>query len=132
MSRVMSESELQRFRERLEERRSELDADLRRALTESGEERYVDLAGQAGDLEDQALADLLIDENLTAIHRHIHELRELDAATARIERGDYGECTDCGEPIPPERLEAYPTASRCVDCQAVYERTHAQAGHPTL
>ncbi len=132
MPQTMSESELQRFRERLEARRSELDAELRRELADSGEERYVDLAGQVGDLEDRALADLLVDENLTSIHRHVHELREIDAAVARIERGDYDECTDCGEPIARERLDAYPTASRCIDCQAVYERTHAGEGHSTL
>lgn len=132
MSQAIGDSELQRFREQLEERRSEIEADLRRELADSGEERYIDLAGQAGDLEDQALADLLVDENLTSIHRHVHELREIDVAVARIERGDYGECTDCGEPIPPARLEAYPTALRCIDCQAAHERTHAQEGHPTL
>lgn len=132
MPQAMSESELQRFRERLEARRAELDAELRRELADSGEERYVDLAGQVSDLEDRALADLLVDENLASIHRHVHELREIDAAVARIERGDYGECTDCGEPIARERLDAYPTAFRCIDCQAAYERTHAGEGHSTL
>lgn len=132
MSKAMSEAELQGFRERLESWREEITADLARELEASEEERYIDLAGRVGDLEDQALADLLVDENLIAIHRHVHELRELDAAIARIERGEYGECIDCGEPIPPERLEAYPSAMRCIDCQAAYERTHAQEGHPTL
>lgn len=132
MSEAMSETQLQHSRERLQARRAEIDAELRRELAASGEARYVDLAGQAGDLEDQALADLLVDENLASIHRHVHELREIDAALVRIERGDYGACIDCGEPIPRERLEAYPTASRCIDCQGVYERTHAQTGRPTL
>jgi DnaK suppressor protein len=44
------------------------------------------------------------------------------AALARIEDHSYGQCTDCGHPIPASRLEARPDASRCVDCQAKYAK----------
>ena len=37
-------------------------------------------------------------------------------ALRRIERGDYGDCLECGEPIDPRRLEADPTATRCIAC----------------
>ena len=37
-------------------------------------------------------------------------------ALDRIERGEYGDCLECGEPIDPRRLEADPTALRCIDC----------------
>lgn len=50
---------------------------------------------------------------LTAARRH---LAELDVAIRRVEGGDYGRCEGCGRPIPDERLEAIPTASRCVAC----------------
>jgi RNA polymerase-binding transcription factor DksA len=43
-------------------------------------------------------------------------LGELDQAAARLDRGEYGMCEGCGRPIPPERLEALPAATRCVDC----------------
>ncbi len=132
MPEPMSDEEREHFRGVLEQRRDGVEADLRAALEDSDEARYVDLAGQVGDLEDRALADLLVDENLASMHRHIRDLREIDAAIARVERGDYGECVDCGEAIGAERLEAYPTAERCIDCQALYERTHAHEGHPTL
>lgn len=46
------------------------------------------------------------------------ELGDIDAALERLGRADYGVCVDCGLPIPPERLEARPTAIRCVPCQA--------------
>ncbi|MEU1973323.1 TraR/DksA family transcriptional regulator [Microbacterium sp. NPDC019599] len=46
------------------------------------------------------------------------ELVDIDAAQARVERGTYGVCVDCGRSIPPARLEARPTATRCVDCAA--------------
>jgi RNA polymerase-binding transcription factor DksA len=46
--------------------------------------------------------------------------------------GTYGECIDCGCDIPEERLLANPIAVRCVQCQDMFERTHAQGATPTL
>lgn len=43
-------------------------------------------------------------------------LAEIEAAITRIEDGDYGICEVCGRAIPGERLEARPTARRCVAC----------------
>jgi RNA polymerase-binding protein DksA len=44
-----------------------------------------------------------------------HVLSEIDAALKRIEDGTYGICSACGKEIAPERLEAYPWASLCMD-----------------
>jgi DnaK suppressor protein len=44
-------------------------------------------------------------------------LNYLDDALKRIERGDYGFCTDCGTLIERERLEAVPHAQLCVKCK---------------
>lgn len=33
-----------------------------------------------------------------------------------------GRCQDCGLPIGAERLEALPSATRCVNCQAAWEQ----------
>ncbi|WP_432096002.1 TraR/DksA family transcriptional regulator [Streptomyces sp. bgisy100] len=44
------------------------------------------------------------------------QLADLDRALERLERGDYGRCEGCGEPIPAARLEARPSASTCVRC----------------
>jgi RNA polymerase-binding protein DksA len=41
----------------------------------------------------------------------------LNDALKRIERGDYGFCTDCGSLIDKERLEAVPHAQQCVQCK---------------
>jgi DnaK suppressor protein len=43
-------------------------------------------------------------------------LAEVDAALVRLDAGTYGVCESCGEPIPAGRLEARPTARRCVGC----------------
>lgn len=39
---------------------------------------------------------------------------EIDEALARLDDGTYGICAVCGEPIGVARLEARPTASRCI------------------
>jgi RNA polymerase-binding transcription factor DksA len=49
-------------------------------------------------------------------------LAALDQAQERLERGEYGRCEVCGEPIPPERLEALPAARSCVRCAAARGR----------
>jgi RNA polymerase-binding protein DksA len=51
-----------------------------------------------------------------------HVLAELDAALKRLDDGTYGVCTSCGQEIAPERLEAYPWASLCIDCKRESER----------
>lgn len=49
-------------------------------------------------------------------------LTALDEALERLDRGGYGRCAVCGEPIPAERLEVRPAADTCVRCAAA--RSH--------
>ena len=45
-------------------------------------------------------------------------ITEVDAALTNVKAGRYGVCLACGDPIPPGRLEARPTATLCVACAA--------------
>ena len=49
-------------------------------------------------------------------------LMALEDALRRIEKGTYGVCEECGEKIPPRRLEAFLAARLCVKCQSKLER----------
>jgi RNA polymerase-binding transcription factor len=84
---------------------------------ESGEEAAFDnhLADTATETYDREL-DYTLEENSE------HVLAEVDAALKRIEDGTYGICTNRGEQIPVERLEALPYATLCIDCQRERER----------
>ena len=42
---------------------------------------------------------------------------QVEAAMRAREQGTYGTCKECGRTIPPERLEARPEATLCLDCQ---------------
>ena len=44
------------------------------------------------------------------------EIRRIDAALQRIDDGDYGYCTTCGEEVALKRLELDPATPNCIDC----------------
>ncbi len=44
------------------------------------------------------------------------QLAAVDEAMEHLEQGTYGVCDRCGRPIAPERLEAVPETTLCVDC----------------
>src|SRR5688572_1759303 len=42
------------------------------------------------------------------------QVADIDAALARMDKGTYGTCVDCGERVPEARLDVHPQAARCV------------------
>jgi RNA polymerase-binding protein DksA len=54
---------------------------------------------------------------LSMVEKLEDQLEDIDRALQRIEDGTYGQCTNCGNSILPERLEALPHAELCIDCQ---------------
>ena len=124
--------EYSHFQHKLQDRWRELRDETRSVLARSQNEGYADIAGRVGDLEDQSLADLLVDVNLAEVSRDVEEIRAIERALRRIALGTYGICVSCGQPIERERLEAYPTANRCAVCQRAYEHEHATPPTPRL
>jgi RNA polymerase-binding transcription factor DksA len=46
------------------------------------------------------------------------EVRQIDAALARLRAGDYGACTRCSAEIPDARLDLLPATPFCSSCAA--------------
>ena len=113
-------------------RRGALAAEIRAALVAGGEQHYSDLAGQVADAGEASFAHLLADLDAAVADRHVRDLRDVDAALARLETGEYGRCEDCGTEVPAGRLDAWPEVRRCVPCQTRLERGHDGAHKPTL
>ena len=105
---------------------------LHEHLLKSDDDRARLLADRVNDLEDDSVADLIVDLDLAEIDRDLEELRDVEAALERIKQQSYGVCVDGQESIPYERLTAYPTAKRCVPCQRMHEKTYAHKATPTL
>jgi DnaK suppressor protein len=61
-----------------------------------------------------------IQEDRDATRQYLEEARGIArtaaAAVERLDAGEYGRCTECGNEIPPERLEAIPDVETCVAC----------------
>lgn len=53
------------------------------------------------------------------------KLSEIDRALRMTQRGDYGLCERCGQPIDPARLKVMPTATLCLKCKQELERQAA-------
>ena len=128
----LSEEQLGAITRRIDTRQRELLSMVSEHVVRSRSHEFPTVAGAVGDLADQALADLIRDSDNAAVERDVRELRELDAARARIGADEYGTCIDCGLDIDAARLLAQPTAVRCIVCQRHYERTHQHPGEPSL
>lgn len=78
--------------------------------------------GDVPDIGDMSCAtyerDVLL--NLSEVQRQ--KVRDIDAALARLEQGEYGVCLGCGEEIPQKRMEVRPFSRYCVECKTEVER----------
>ncbi|KAB7628183.1 TraR/DksA family transcriptional regulator [Alkalilimnicola sp. S0819] len=132
MAGELNAGQLRLLRELLERRREELRATVAEELRRSEDPEALNLAREVHDQGEASVADLLMDQNIAGMERHVRELSEVEAALDRMREGRYGYCEDTGEPIAFERLRVQPTARRTVKAQELWERTHAQPGRPTL
>ncbi len=118
---TLTSQQLGKFKDTLRARREQLRWLIHDALIESKREDYLELAGSVHDSGDESVADLLEGLNLAQREREVGELTDVEAALARIAAGRYGICLECGDAIAPDRLQAWPTAKRCIACQTRYE-----------
>lgn len=117
----------------LKTRYQQLIDEIRHELGQDGEKHFADFAEAGGsDQGDESVADALADIAAARADRQVHEMRDIEAARKRMKQGEYGVCIDCDEAIAFERMQAYPTAQRCVRCQQTHEKTHAGEGRPSL
>jgi RNA polymerase-binding transcription factor DksA len=72
--------------------------------------------GRSQDFSEQA-TETENDGVLDEIHHEAKaELKLVISALKRIEKGLYGHCQACDEPIKAERLLALPYTDRCINC----------------
>ncbi|HUP57023.1 MAG TPA: TraR/DksA family transcriptional regulator, partial [Bdellovibrionota bacterium] len=71
-----------------------------------------------GDDADVSVIDTSADYFLSLANSHQRELIGIRSALDRMDRGVYGVCENCSEPIALERLRHMPAARLCIDCQS--------------
>lgn len=117
----LTPDDIEHFERRLRQRREQLRWSIHDALVRTDRENFSQIIGRVRDAGEESVADLVATTNLSMLDREVNELRDVEAALDRIREGAYGQCQDCGGEIARERLEAYPTAKRCVECQRRHE-----------
>ena len=70
-----------------------------------------------GDMADQASGNNEVHIQLKLKQTDAKILQAIEEALHRMERGAYGACRDCGDPIAPARLEAIPWTRVCISCK---------------
>ena len=70
-----------------------------------------------GDMADQASGNNEVHIALKLRQTDAKILQAIEEALQRIEKGTYGICRDCGEPIAPARLLAIPWTRVCIACK---------------
>lgn len=108
----------QHIRENLLARRAELMTRLEQITSDIRHEEEplsADFAEQATERENEEVMDALGSQAR-------QELSLISGALRRIEADEFGECTECGELIAEQRLEALPFAETCIGCAALAEK----------
>ena len=104
---------LEAFREALLQKKHELsEAAAGRPLQATMENN-----SRQGDMADQASGNNEVHIALKLRQTDAKILQAIEEALERIEKGTYGICRDCGEPIAEARLNAIPWTRVCISCK---------------
>ena len=74
-------------------------------------------SGRQGDMADQASGNNEVHIQLKLKQTDAKILQAIEEALFRMEKGTYGICRDCGDPIAAARLEAIPWTRVCITCK---------------
>ena len=130
---ALTQAQLSKVKKELDRRYGALLEEVRDELEASENQQIVELMGRTpADSADASFADALADLNVDLIDRHVHEIRDIEAARQRIDKKSFGICIDCEADVGYERLMAYPTAKRCMPCQQQREKTYGHQATPKL
>ena len=81
-----------------------------------------------GKREEEATESFELEKRLALEKQIRDQLDEVEHTLHKLERGTYGLCDNCGQPIDPARLEALPQASLCMNCKAKNEKGRTSSG----
>ena len=118
---VAPKSRYSELKQMLEERRRELQAELKGKIRDVRAEGWGGKASEVFDAVESSEADIQDDIEFALIQMKSETLNKVHDALARLEQGDYGNCFECGDEIAEKRLRALPFAVRCRDCEEARE-----------
>lgn len=108
---------LEHLRSRLESERKHLLQELEQVQVSIRSTEVRREGSPFGKREEGATESFELEKQLAWEQQIRDHLAELEHALQKFEKGTYGLCDNCGQPIAPARLEALPQASLCVACK---------------
>ncbi|GAA2391967.1 hypothetical protein Cme02nite_12800 [Catellatospora methionotrophica] len=118
-----SAAETEKIRVALTARRDELQEEYDHTLVEIAELQRDRLTDSAGDDQaDTGTKTFEREQEITLANNILERITQVERALERLDEGSYGWCEKCGNPIPVERLAAFPSATLCVTCKQLEER----------
>ncbi|BCJ77806.1 hypothetical protein CS0771_73500 [Catellatospora sp. IY07-71] len=118
-----SAAETEKIRQALTARRDELQEEYDHTLVEIAELQRDRLTDSAGDDQaDTGTKTFEREQEITLANNILERITQVERALERLDEGSYGWCERCGNPIPVERLAAFPSATLCVTCKQLEER----------
>ena len=115
---ALTPAEIKEIKKHLEE----LKADAEKRLKDKKNMDMPD--NEVGDPIDDA-SKSLDKEILFELSGNAHKtLDQIEAALRKIDKGIYGICEYCRQPIPKKRIKALPFARYCINCQHTTEAHH--------
>jgi RNA polymerase-binding protein DksA len=128
----LTKKQLEQLRTKLLERQRVLISEVKDKREQAAADGNEDAMGGVGDAGDESVMRMNADLDIQEAGRDGEELNDIEAALRRMDDGSYGTCEECGQEIGFPRLEAQPTATRCIADQEKYEKTYAHRATPTL
>ncbi|OGG79139.1 hypothetical protein A3A39_00770 [Candidatus Kaiserbacteria bacterium RIFCSPLOWO2_01_FULL_54_13] len=112
----LSEDELSDLRANLEAERDSLDEELAEHGRKVGKgwQGASESVGEEADPNDAADNIEELSTNVPLVGELEKRHKEIDKALEKMDKGTYGTCDVCKEPIDMDRLEANPAAATCV------------------
>jgi DnaK suppressor protein len=118
-----SAAETEKIRVALSARRDELKREYDTTLSEISELQRDRLTDSAGDDQaDTGTKTFEREQEISLANSMLERVSQVERALERLDDGSYGWCERCGNPIPVERLAAFPSATLCVTCKQLEER----------
>jgi RNA polymerase-binding protein DksA len=118
-----SAAETEKIRVALGARREELQTEYHETVSEITELQRDRLTDSAGDDQaDTGTKTFEREQEISLANGILERITQVERALERLDDGSYGWCERCGNPIPVERLAAFPSATLCVTCKQLEER----------
>lgn len=119
----MNDRQKDHFKKILLDWRSELMQEVDRTVHHMQDE-----AANPPDPADRATLEEEFSIELRTRDRERRLIKKIDSTIELIANDDYGYCDSCGVEIGIRRLEARPTANKCIDCKTLDEIKEKQLG----